>query len=249
MHFCLLISLGHLTSLVINICPRYIGFLVLEKLLLILWILLVPDEPRQLSMMMVAYLLSLTWKQADLRGMGPPPINTTWGKKFVLLKIELDPRVRSVFQHNLLPHFALDLVPDPKRKGIDTDYNVHFSQESNRETDKADGFVDDNSIATEATLGSLQALKDICIEFSSFSDLQSNAEKTTLLKIGTAANLTEEILQLGFNVVEKVKLLGMDIDHNLSSLTNFFDDASIRITQMIEHWESFYLSLPLCYHR
>jgi len=27
-----------------------------------------------------------------------------------------------------LPRFALDLVPDPRRKGIDTDYNVNFSQ-------------------------------------------------------------------------------------------------------------------------
>jgi hypothetical protein len=62
--------------------------------------------------------------------------------------------------------------------------------------------------------------------------------------LGTAANLTEEILQLGFNVVDKVKLLGVDIDRNLSSLTNFFDDVFIRVTQMIEHWERFYLSLP-----
>jgi hypothetical protein len=138
----------------------------------------------------------------------------------------------------------MDLVPDPRRKGIDTDYNVHFSQESHRETDKADGFADDNSTATEANIGSLQALKDICTEFSSFSGLQSNAEKTTLLKIGTVANLTEEILQLGFNITDKVKLLGMDIDRTLSSLNNFFDDVAVKITQMIEHWERFYLTLP-----
>jgi hypothetical protein len=57
------------------------------------------------------------------------------GEEIVLLKIELDPRVRSVYQHVLLPRFAMDLVPDPRRKGIDIDYNVHLSQESNRETD------------------------------------------------------------------------------------------------------------------
>jgi hypothetical protein len=178
------------------------------------------------------------------QGDGPSPLQYNMGEEIVLLKIELDPRVRSVFQHNLLPRFAMDLVPDPRRKGIDIDYNVHFSQESHRETDKADGFADDNSTATEANIGSLQALKDICSEFSSFSGLQSNAEKTTLLKIGTVANLTEEILQLGFNVVDKVKLLGMDIDRTLSSLNNFFDDVAVKITQMIEHWERFYLSLP-----
>jgi hypothetical protein len=137
----------------------------------------------------------------------------------------------------------MDLVPDPRRKGINIDYNVHFSQESHRETDKADGFADDNSTATEANIGSLQALKDICTEFSSFSGLQSNAEKTTL-ENWYCANLTEEILQLGFNVVDKVKLLGMDIDRTLSSLNNFFGDVAVKITQMIEHWERFYLTLP-----
>jgi hypothetical protein len=110
-----------------------------------------------------------------------------------------------VYQHSLLPRFAMDLVPDPRRKGIDNEYNVHFSQESHRETDKADGFADDNSTATEANLGSLQALKDICTEFSSFSGLQSNAEKTTLLKIGMAANLTEEVFTTRFQCCRQGK--------------------------------------------
>jgi hypothetical protein len=34
------------------------------------------------------------------------------GEEIVLLKIELDPQVASVFQHQLLPKFAMDLVPD-----------------------------------------------------------------------------------------------------------------------------------------
>jgi hypothetical protein len=59
------------------------------------------------------------------------------------------------------------LVPDPRRKGIDSDYNLHLSKESNRKTDKADGFADDNSTATTATLGSLNAQKDFCLEFAS----------------------------------------------------------------------------------
>jgi exonuclease III len=103
------------------------------------------------------------------QGDGPSPLQYNMGEEIVLLKIELDPRVRSVYQHNLLPRFAMDLVPDPRRKGIDIDYNVHFSQASHRETDKADGFADDNSTATEANIGSLQALKDICTEFSGFT--------------------------------------------------------------------------------
>jgi hypothetical protein len=58
------------------------------------------------------------------------------GEQIVLLKIELDPSVASVYKHHLAPRFALDLVPYPRRKGVDTDYNNNLAQESNRETDK-----------------------------------------------------------------------------------------------------------------
>ncbi len=140
------------------------------------------------------------------QGDGPSPLQYNMGEEIVLLKIELNPRVCSVYQHVLMPRFSMDLVPDPKRKGIDFDYNVHLSQESNRETDKADGFADDNSTATEASLGSLQTLKEICSDFASFSGLRTNTEKTTLLQIGRISNLSEEIKNLGFVIINEVKL-------------------------------------------
>jgi hypothetical protein len=93
------------------------------------------------------------------------------GEEIILLKIELDPSVSTVYNHLLAPRFAMDLVPDPRRKGIDSDYNLHLPQESNREMDKADGFADDNSTATTATLGSLNALKEFCSDLASFSGL------------------------------------------------------------------------------
>jgi hypothetical protein len=124
------------------------------------------------------------------------------------------------------------------------DYNTHLAQESNRETDKADGFADDNSTATEASLGSLLALKEICTDFAGFSGLRMNAEKTTLLQIGNVANLSDEIKNLGFVVTNEVKLLGMDIDRNLSTMSNYFDEAAGKINRIIEHWKRFNLTLP-----
>jgi hypothetical protein len=178
------------------------------------------------------------------QGDGPSPLQYNMGEEIVLLKIELDPQVASVFQHNLAPRFAMDLVPDPKRKGLDADYNTHLAQESNRETDKADGFADDNSTATLAELVSLQRLKDICTEFANFSGLQSNADKTTLLQIGTVRELSAEILDLGFNLTNNVKILGMDIDNDLGSLSSHFDEIHGKIARMIEYWERFNLTLP-----
>ncbi len=128
--------------------------------------------------------------------------------------------------------------------GIDLHYNVHLSQESNRETDKADSFADDNSTATEATLGSLRTLKEICTEFSNFSGLQTNADKTTLLQIGSVGALSDEILSLGFNRTDQCTLLGMDFDRNLSSLNNYFDTVEVKIRRMTEHWDRFKLTLP-----
>ncbi len=36
----------------------------------------------------------------------------------------------------------------------------------------------------------------------------------------------------------------MDIDRNLSTLNNYFDDIAIKISRMVEHWDRFKLSLP-----
>jgi hypothetical protein len=137
----------------------------------------------------------------------------------------------------------MDLVPDPRRRGLDADYNEHLSQESNRETDKADGFADDNSNATLSNFESLNRLKTLCHDFSTFSGLQSNVEKTTLLKIGSTNVLSQEILDLGFNITEEIVLLGMTINRSLDSLSSHFDTVAEKIVRIIEFWERFKLSL------
>jgi hypothetical protein len=170
------------------------------------------------------------------QGDGPSPLQYNMGEEIILLKIELDPRVASVFQHEIFPRFVMNLVPDPRRKGLDVDYNNHLSQESNRETDKADGFADDNSTATLANYDSLRYLAEICTNFSEFSGLKSNAEKTTLLRIGTVRELDEETRRIGFNLADEVTLLGMVINRDLSALTETFEEVYTKIIRMIEYW-------------
>jgi hypothetical protein len=89
------------------------------------------------------------------QGDGPSPLLYNMGEQILLLKIELDPGIASVFNHQLLPRFNMDLIPDPRMNGKDLHYNTHLSVESSRNTDKADSFADDNSTATLATLESL----------------------------------------------------------------------------------------------
>jgi hypothetical protein len=80
-------------------------------------------------------------------------------------------------------------------------------------------------------------------DFAIFSGLHSNAEKTTLLRIGTAAPLHNGILELGFNVVDSVTLLGLTIDNDLSFMTDYFEGTIAKIQNIIEYWERFHLSL------
>jgi hypothetical protein len=68
-------------------------------------------------------------------------------------------------------------------------------------------------------------------------------KKTTLLQIGTVNPLPQDIVNLGFNRVENVTLLGLTIDNNLSCVTNYFDGVITKIQNIIEYWERFYLLL------
>jgi hypothetical protein len=95
-------------------------------------------------------------------------------------------------------------------------------------------------MATQESLGNL---KNFVEEFAVFSCLHSNAEKTTLLQIGTVAPLQNDILELGFNVVESVTLLGLTVDNDLSFMSNYFEGTIVKIQNIIEYWEHFYLSL------
>jgi hypothetical protein len=177
------------------------------------------------------------------QGDGPSPLLYNMGEQILLLKIELDPGIASIFNHQLLPRFTMDLVPDPRLEGRDVMYNTHFAVESGRNTDKADSFADDNSTATLATLESLGNLKRYVNEFAIFSGLNSNAEKTTLMLIGNAEPLSQEIIDLGFNIVDRVTLLGVSVDNNLTMLTLHFEEVIQKIQKQVEYWEKFHLSL------
>jgi hypothetical protein len=177
------------------------------------------------------------------QGDGPSPLLYNMGEQILLLKIELDPGISSVYQHQIVPRFVMDLVPDPKLKGRDASYNSQLAVESDRCTDKADSFADDNSTATTADAASLGNLKNMVEEFAIFSGLHSNADKTTLLQIGRIVPLDPEIIDLGFNIVDKVTLLGITVDNNLTMFTDHFETVIQKVTGIIEYWERFYLSL------
>jgi hypothetical protein len=121
---------------------------------------------------------------------------------------------------------------------------LNFRNESNKETDKAEGFADDTTGLTIFELESLAALIRILIEFGLFSGLQCNVEKTVLMQIGNCRPPSDEILALGFTLVDEIKILGMKIDHAIENLDSNFVEIHESIKSTINYWKRYNLSMP-----
>jgi hypothetical protein len=53
------------------------------------------------------------------------------------------------------------------------------------------------------------------------------------MPIGNVEPLPQEIIELGFNIVDKVTLLGVTVDNNLTMLTLHFEDVIQKIQRQI----------------
>ncbi len=129
----------------------------------------------------------------------------------------------------------------PKEEFVPED---EFSNESNRETDKAEGFADDTSGLSLFELESLKTLKQAMLDFGEFSGLKCNVEKTVLMQIGNIQPPPQEIIDLGFTFVESIRLLGMEIDQDLSNLDDNFVTVHNKIVNSVAYWSRYNLSLP-----
>jgi hypothetical protein len=79
------------------------------------------------------------------QGDGPSPIQYNMGESILLMKIELEPKIASVFNHLQAPNFTMNFNPSRKLKDIENNYQDHLRKEKNRNTDKANAFADDTT--------------------------------------------------------------------------------------------------------
>jgi len=122
--------------------------------------------------------------------------------------------------------------------------DICFRNESNKETDKTEGFADDTTVLTKFELSSLSKIKLILLNFGSMSGLKCNVEKTALMQVGTIIPITDEITRLGFSLVNSIKILGMEIDFNIENLDQNFQTTHASIKRSIEYWKRYKLTLP-----
>ena len=59
------------------------------------------------------------------------------------------------------------------------------------------------------------------------------------MTVGDRVNLSPEILELGFTFVEKIKILGIEIDYNLSNLTLVHEKTMSKIRAIYNFWHRF----------
>jgi hypothetical protein len=124
------------------------------------------------------------------------------GYQILLFKLELDLQIAGLVPEVTL---AQDFPPLPN----------HVSQLP----PKVYAMADDATVLTRMDFDTLVRIRNILAEFEALSGLACNVEKTTLMQFGSDEPVPQNILDLGFDVKNEVKLSGLKIKNNCSNFT------------------------------
>ena len=177
------------------------------------------------------YSRSFTVKSGTFQGDPPSPLIFNFNQQILLFKLELDNSFSSMF-------FAFT-IPRPIFEAV-----APFQNESNRETYNTDGFADDTTVLANTDYASLSSLKNILVRFGQLSGLKCNVEKTSIMPVGNRNALGADVRNLGFQVVDKFTLLGLEITHDLQMLDKVHDITISKVRKVANFWSRFRLSLP-----
>jgi hypothetical protein len=148
----------------------------------------------------------------------------------MLFKIELSPEIKSIGREQIGPG-----QNRPEK---------FYEDECNGETDKCDGFADDNYTVTVLETGSVQSLFKFLDEFEKLTGLSCNKNKTTCLRIGCENNnVPTEILDLGLDWATEIKMLGFTFGNSNNIINKNFDTVSKKVKKIINYWNRFGLSI------
>ena len=153
------------------------------------------------------------------QGNRPSPCEFNIGQQISLFKIEFCPSIRGVYNHLFVPRPVLnnsylrDQLPIAEAAASEED-NPLFRNEAASQSSTAEGFADDTTATVLFNYETLSSLKSSLHEFSTFSGLKCNLDKTMLMQIGSIIPVPEAIQNLGFSHVNKLKILGLEIDQD-----------------------------------
>ncbi len=110
-------------------------------------------------------------------------------------------------------------------------------------TRKVSAFADDASVIVKYTYENLLYIKTILEEFGNLSGLVCNVEKTVILPIGNNVNVDDRIVTLGFQLADKLTILGLELNNKGFTEKNF-DNIVQKIRSQVGAWRPYNLSLP-----
>jgi Reverse transcriptase (RNA-dependent DNA polymerase) len=138
--------------------------------------------------------------------------------QILIFKIELDPSVGKILVKKPLrmpvpiPNFAPVPVPVP----APTEHPPVHNDNLTFETGKNESFADDLTTCTYLRFEDIFSLKVILERFSKISGLKCNYEKTSIMRIGDlTGEIDQRIIDLGFQIVDNCKLLGLNFSQNI----------------------------------
>jgi hypothetical protein len=149
------------------------------------------------------------------------------GYQILLFKLEYDLQIAGLIEEVAIPDFLL-----PLPTGI------------SQVPPRVYALADDATVLTSLDERNLRKIREILIKFRVISGLETNVEKTTLMQIGSEDPIPQGILDLGFDVQNSVKLLGLKIKNRGETFSENFESMEEKIQNQIRFWTRFNLSLP-----
>ena len=144
--------------------------------------------------------------------------------QILLFKIEYDLQIIGLIEEPVIP---ASLPPIPVQVPL--------------RTGRIYAYADDGNILIRMDLDSLSRIKDILNDYGNISGLVCNVEKTCLMQIGSNLPIQREIVELGFNIVNQMTILGMQVggepDQNFKNIRG-------KVNNQVLFWVRFNLSLP-----
>jgi exonuclease III len=179
------------------------------------------------------------------QGNGPSPLQFNFCEQILIFKIEFDDRIKSVYAIEYQQNLRLEYrVNKTAVANFDPEIRGRNAYEVTRVTDKAECFADDLSTITPAEAGCVDAIKEDLSNFANISGLKCNVDKSIILPIGFREGSNLEVINnSGFEVAEKVKILGIEITKDFSDLKKNFEGAIEKIINIKNFWARFNLSV------
>jgi hypothetical protein len=149
------------------------------------------------------------------------------GYQILLFKIEFDREIAGIIE-------PVELGPD----------FPPLPQHAPSSPPKVYTMADDATVLTRMDRRSLARIRNILEEFHIISGLSCNVEKTTLMQFGSNDPVPIDIVDLGFDIQNEIKLLGLKIKNNCSDYSISKNDLEEKVQSQIRFWGRFDLSLP-----